>query len=219
MRVLVIGSDGSMGKRYQAILKHLNHEVVCADKEHSSLDLVKRAIKCDRVIVATPTETHREILEAVLLAGKPTLCEKPISKSMLDVQEIVIFAKNYNPMLALVMQYKYLVRGKQVDIHSDAFYKYLRDTEPNLYSSYNYFRHGNDGLKWDCFQIIALAEGPVALAEDSPVWECVINGISLSLADMDNAYVQMVREWVERPYSDVDKLYELHEKVNNYKCT
>lgn len=217
MKVLIIGSNGSMGKRYQAILKHLNHEVVCADKESSSLDLVKKAIRCDRVIVATPTQTHREIIEAVLLAGKPVLCEKPISMNIHDVTEIVEYANSYNRMLAMVMQYKYLIKHP-IEPAADAAYKFLQGVVPNLSSSYNYFRHGNDGLKWDCFQIIALAEGPVDLAESSPVWKCVINGLAISLADMDEAYVKMVHEWIERPYSDVDKLLELHKKVDQYQC-
>lgn len=211
MKILVVGSEGSMGKRYQAILKHLGHDIVTVDKQHTSIDVVKAGIKCDRIIVATPTETHAQVLDYVLLCGKPVLCEKPICTDLEELKGVLDHARSFNPMLAMVMQYKRLLKD---DVRSDQFYKFLDD--PSYDSHYHYFRHGNDGLKWDCFQIIALAEGRVTLGESSPIWKCKINGQTLNLSDMDQAYVDMLDDWIRKPYSDIDTIYEMHEKVSKY---
>lgn len=211
MKILIVGADGSMGKRYQAIIKHLGHETIKAEKQHTSFEIVKMGLKSDRIIVATPTHTHSEVLDYVLLCGKPVLCEKPVCTDLDELKKVLEHARSYNPMLAMVMQYKYLLKE---DVRNDGFYKFLDN--PAADSHYDYFRHGNDGLKWDCFQIIALAKGKVTLAEESPVWKCKINGLTLSLSDMDRAYVQMLDEWIRKPYSDIDSIYDVHEKVSKY---
>lgn len=199
MKVLIIGSEGSMGKRYQAILDYIGHEKVLADKKDDRIEICLKAMQSDRIIIATPTETHAQILHWVMPQGKPILCEKPVCKNLDELVEIISYAKWNKTPLAMVMQYKYLV-----------------EPESEGPSSYNYFRHGNDGLIWDCFQIIALAKGEVTLAEDSPYWQCQINGQRLSIESMDSAYVTMLREWIEKPYSDVENLYAIHEKVSKY---
>jgi len=40
-----------------------------------------------------------------------------------------------------------------------------------------------------------------------------LNGKSLSIADMDRAYVEFVKGWLKSPGDDVEKLVEYHEKV------
>lgn len=50
-----------------------------------SFDSAEEAIKSDRtdaVLIATPTATHVDLLEACVAAGKPVLCEKPIDLSL-----------------------------------------------------------------------------------------------------------------------------------------
>jgi hypothetical protein len=81
-------------------------------------------------------------------------------------------------------------------------------------SHYNYFRHGNDGILWDCMQIIGLANGPVEIKEDSPIWDCVINGNRLNLSDMDGAYVSFIRSWLNGNLrQNFIEVVEIHRKV------
>lgn len=42
----------------------------------------------DAVVIVTPTTTHRDLVHAVLAAGKPLLCEKPLATSFPVVQEM-----------------------------------------------------------------------------------------------------------------------------------
>ena len=35
----------------------------------------------DAVVIVTPTTTHRDLVQAVVAAGKPLLCEKPLATS------------------------------------------------------------------------------------------------------------------------------------------
>ncbi len=46
----------------------------------------------DVVYIATPAETHRELCEAALHAGKPVLCEKPLAQTAEDARVIAALA-------------------------------------------------------------------------------------------------------------------------------
>lgn len=47
----------------------------------------------EAVIIASPQETHREIAEAALAAGKPVLCEKPLSATLDDSRAMAAAAE------------------------------------------------------------------------------------------------------------------------------
>lgn len=194
--ITILGSNGQMGLRYQSILRHLEQPFVGIDVQDRQ-EARQMAIKnSSHVIVATPTDWHlTHMLECIQLNPKiRVLCEKPITKDkswMLDnLGEID---------LTMQMQYQELCHSKS-----------------RAYSVYDYFRHGNDGLVWDCFQIIALSQGELDLFERSPVWQCIINGQRLNLSDMDGAYVSYVRKWLGGYKSDLKQLKEWHQKVLDY---
>lgn len=186
-----------MGLRYQAILKYLGEEYVGVDQFTPADEISILAGGSSRIIIASPTDTHFDYIKEFSNLRKPILCEKPITKSLeelLELEKIVL--ENHTP-LTMMMQYERLVDDK-----ADGF------------SYYDYFRHGNDGLGWDCFQVIALANGSVALAEKSPIWQCQINGEKLNIQDMDKAYLKFVEEWLwgmPRPASDY---FDYHKKVH-----
>lgn len=192
--ILVIGANGSMGTRYQAILKHLGAPFICVDIGSKLEDIRDKTIT--GVIIASPTETHLSFIELFAALGVPILCEKPLSKNKSELQQIKSIVEEHNVNLTMTMQYKML---DQRDIDGD--------------TEYNYFKHGNDGLSWDCIQIIGLARGQVFLREDSPIWKCTLNGNKLSIADMDQAYIDFVKHWLKEPGDDIDELIDIHEKV------
>lgn len=198
---LIIGSEGSMGKRYQAILRHLGENFSCAD---IGMPILPKHRICDRYIVCTPTDTHYNILKSIIPLGKPILCEKPITKSLTALADIFSMCKQYNTQFNMTFQYSELASKDQLS------YQVLDSGD----SSYDYFRTGNDSLIWDCLQIIGLANGPVEIKNDSPIWKCKINGKYLSLADMDGAYVSFVKKWINGEINqNHDDLYKIHEKV------
>jgi hypothetical protein len=184
--VLILGSMGNMGKRYRAILKMLRIEHFTFDKadgqalEPRRSQLIAKALK---IIVATPTHDHVRTLELIdaVATNKPrVLCEKPITKKLEEFEQLRSFR---NLELFCVNQYAHLPE-----------YETFRSSQGRTY--YNYFRHGDDGLGWDCFQLFNLANGSIAINESSPIWKCRINGVQINPTNMDWAYVRMIQDFL-----------------------
>lgn len=194
--VLLIGSEGNMGRRYQAIMRMLDIPYIRLDQ-----NVMDKSGKIQSIIVATPTETHEKVLDQYLGSGIPILCEKPITKNLKNLEKILYKAKG---QLEMVNQYWEL--------------PFDRDLTGPTY--YNYFKHGGDGLGWDCIQLFGLAKGEVILEETSPVWQCVINGQEMSLSEMDYAYVRMIERftWSGRSAHRLtdEQILSMHEKAAAY---
>lgn len=190
-----------MGTRYQAILKYLDQDYMLADKETKSGDIYAMASKAKGIIIATPTMLHRNCLEVFSEFNVPILCEKPLSKSLDDL----IFIRDQ------------LVRANKMNLTMTMQYELMTYPGSRGDSWYDYFRHGNDGMAWDCLQIIGLAKGKIELRESSPMWDCGINGQRLDLSDMDRAYVRFVKRWLGAPGDDINRLFDIHLKVMEFQ--
>ena len=203
MSILLVGSEGSMGTRYKRILDYLGRSYKCYDTKLST-PLEEAAMGCDRAIIATPTRLHAESILDILsvMPSKPILCEKPIDKDLKVLKDILQKCKDAKTDLRMVFQYKRIYNNDGL-------------IGP---SHYNYFRHGDDGLAWDCIQIIGLAKGTVNLEETSPVWSCAINGQKLQIQNMDWAYIEYIRDWLTFPSLCIgpDEILAIHEKVHNF---
>lgn len=199
--ILIIGSNGSMGLRYQAILKYLDKKFSCVDIQTTPEKFLQLAGSCHCAIIASPTPSHFKYLEIFSTLKVPVLCEKPLSKNLGELTQIKEdFVSERGLNLTMMMQYK---------IFDSEAYQGV--------TSYDYFRHGNDGLAWDCLQPIGLARWTVELKEESPIWKCSLNGRKLSLGDMDLAYVKFVSNWLSKPGDDIGRLYEIHQKVLEFE--
>lgn len=233
MSVLIVGSEGKMGRRYQAILRSLYKDYICFDKrkdnekfesfkeltwvdchsfhtwsdfvseENFKWDKVTTHLNLDHVtgiILCTPTETHFELLKQLIPLKKPILCEKPVTKNIEEMEQIADLVLQHSTPFRMVCQYTMLTNSEDFGL-----------------SHYDYYNHGADGLVWDCFQIIGLANSGVSLEEKSPIWDCAINGRKLSLADMDRAYIDYVAKWLKEPNQDINEILEIHRKVNSFE--
>ena len=190
-----------MGRRYQAILNHLGERFVCFDKEHSVGEIQKAVDTCDRIIIASPTDTHAYYLSCFLMSRKPILCEKPITKDISELEALISFCKDNDVSFTMMMQYQEL----------------LNEGSVGETTVYDYFRTGPDGFPWDAFQPVALAQDAVIIDNKSPIWCCVINGQYLSFSSMDRAYVSFVRDWLcGRVTTDLDTYLKWHKKVEAY---
>ena len=181
-----------MGKRYQAILRHLGKDFVGIDKGDELPE-----IPYSGYIIATPTDTHAGFLAELVKYKKPILCEKPISKNMDEVGQLMRLYHEEKCPLKMMLQYDYVA-----------------EFVGNGLSLYNYFRHGNDGLVWDCMQIVGAAKGEIALYDDSPIWKCSINGRDLNSAQMDYAYVRYVQDWFKDPFQPLGRIMDIHQKTD-----
>lgn len=202
MKIFIFGIKGNMGRRYSAILKYLGYDYDGIDLE-DIYDSNRALRHFDRFIIATPTLTHLDFLDSMIDFRKPVLCEKPIiTDSRLNrLEHFVKAAKDSEMKLSMVSQYDHLVVGNK----------------GNSETYYNYFKTGNDGLAWDCINIIWHADGKIHLANDSPVWKCEINGLRLTIDQMDFAYIKMIEKWIEEPYlPQYDRILKSHQKVLDY---
>lgn len=193
-----------MGKRYQAILKYQDVPFECLDLDNLE-DGPALLSKAEKIIIATPTDTHLNLISMVAPYKVPVLCEKPITKSRDELLHLEQIAKTHSLNLTMMMQYS--------ELPGFAF-------GPQSY--YNYFRHGNDGLIWDCMQIIVLHKGrheDLVLHEKSPVWECKINGRWVDLREMDLAYIDFVSKWLTKLKTShsMEYLIQIHDKVRAYE--
>jgi len=191
--ILIVGHKGVMGRRYSCILNYLGKKWIGTDIDGPTQEFQSKDIS--GIIIATPTETHAALIKVYAEFGKPILAEKPICKDLNQLKEVLYAVKDIP--FEMVYQYKQIAR--------------LGDGP----SHYNYWNHGRDGLHYDCIQIIGLARGPVELAEDSPIWDCRINGDFLFIEQMDFAYVSMIKNWLKKPGMDLNEIYAIHEKVHD----
>jgi hypothetical protein len=194
---LIVGAKGGMGRRYTAVLRKLGIEPFQMDLG----DMVPKGY--DSVIIATPTAMHAQHVLNFLPANVPILCEKPLSTSLKQVNAICSVVDQKGAKLDMVNQYRYC-DGEETP------WKEL--------TSYDYFNTGKDGLFWDCISIIALATGEALVRNESPVWNCIVNGKQLRLAGMDHAYVKMIDQWLKGDLKGhgTDYIREAHKKVQTH---
>jgi hypothetical protein len=194
MKVFIYGLNGNMGQRYKAICQMLGHDV--GGQDLGGVDSAFSILEADRVIVATPTSTHFEVLSQAWRLQRPVLCEKPVSRNQAELETIVDRYRSANVPLSMVSQYDELVEPE-----------WEGDT------LYDYYKSGPDGLHWDCLNVVWHAKGNVTLRKESPIWTCRINGKELDLRLMDYAYIAMLRKWLAEPESHYDRILESHEKA------
>lgn len=195
--IMLIGAEGSMGCRYRAILNYIGKESLPIDLGHTNEFIFEMAARSDGIIIASPTDTHVPYLKLFRGLKKPILCEKPFTK---DIEELEPLMREYQEeKWPLSMMYQYSI---------------LASTKTSGLSYYNYFKHGSDGLAWDCLQIIGLANGKVELEETSPEWRCSINGEHVHYGTMDIAYIQYVRRWLMGINMDPVEILNIHQKTH-----
>lgn len=62
----------------------------------------------DAVIVASPNNTHRQVLEPLFEAGLPILCEKPLATTLDDARWVVEQAERSQAPFWTAMEYRYM---------------------------------------------------------------------------------------------------------------
>lgn len=179
--VCIVGINGNMARRYKAICLWLGLPVTGYDVG-ASHRLKEQAIgDATHIIVATPTDTHYDVLSEIKLlnietSSKSILCEKPVSKLRSQVKNLLEWFPNF----FMVNNYVYMDRSP-------------KENSDNTW--YSYFKTGDDGLLWDCIQVIHLAKGVFELETLSPTWLCQINGQIIKRVSVDSSYVEMIKDF------------------------
>lgn len=221
-RLLIVGSEGAMGKRYSAIVNYINKTY---EKdylvEHYDIKLNKTAPDYNSyqyIILATPTDTHELCLkELIKIKYKgAVLCEKPMIKNVPALRSIFDSKLDVDMMF----QYSYLIDSKPFFLKAKDF-EFNQSANTKLETTYDFYKTSNttDGLYWDCMQIIGLHKGHVQhcnILNRSPIWHCQINDNLIDIHNMDIAYVNAVYKWLSGFRFDKRFLLLMHEKVFTY---
>jgi hypothetical protein len=188
-KVAVYGANGNMGRRYCEILeRYACCEVVridITDFGETNID------NCDGFLIATPTNSHLKLISILRNFNKPILCEKPITKSILDLEDIIT---------------------DDIDLSMINQYEFLDDRDRTGDTYYNYFKTGNDGLLWDCINVIGTARTEYNVSNHSLIWTCKLNGRKISLDWMDEAYIRNIFAWVEG-WRNKEYILPVHKKI------
>lgn len=196
MKVCVIGGKGSIGSRYVAILKYLGHEPIVWDlPEAESQDLPE----AEKYIIATPTDTHYEWCKKLIAKNATFLCEKPLSKNLKECEELALYRNGY-----VVNNYAFVVECMIVP-------------KPPLKIKYDYYRTGNDGLYWDCCQIINI--DPTAdLKNISPILNISFYGELVPYRWIEASYIAMIAIFVNDKSVYRHRLWSLMDGLNMTKA-
>jgi hypothetical protein len=189
--IALFGSNGSIGRRYQAILNDLGVPYKTIEVEDTpNLDKVTKAI------IATPTPTHYGLSYLCQAAGVPFLCEKPLSK---DMNELRSFQKFYT-MGFVVNNYAFLQLPKKIEL-----------------LEYDFFNTGRDGLLWDICQLIYLSElheSKLLVRRKSWKWTLKVNHCPVAYASIEQSYMDMIEAFINY---DIDQLWSLKDGIDMSK--
>lgn len=171
--IALFGGLGSIGRRYAAILDFYQVPFTVFDKD---LTVPKWSL-FEKVIIATPTNTHLEVLSTIP-KSKTVLCEKPVDKDPNKIPN----RKN----LYVVNNYLYLMRSEG----------FLIDGNRIESITYDFYNTGKDGVLWDCCQLIYL-DPDADIKTRSPFWRLEVNGQEVSYYNLERSYAQMLLDFVE----------------------
>lgn len=176
--ILLIGGKGSIGRRYQAILKYLEEPFFIHD---FPFDSEYEWQPFDRAIIATPTRTHGEYVRRLSEMEKPFLCEKPLTFDPLEAEHLAFSCKNGY----VVNNYSFLNTNREF-------------TFPHSLS-YDFFNTGGDGLIWDVCQLVYLAylsKAELSVSRESYHWDFHINDWKVPYSAIEASYMQMIRAFL-----------------------
>ena len=182
MKVLLIGGLGSIGRRYQAILRAFDVEFEIYDVHNQFTPL--RKLSFDKALVCTPTESHYSYCMELIHMGKPFLCEKPLSRDLYECTQIRDEAQKTGVVGNIVCNYKFLLE-KLEGYHKQGQYHF----------TYDYFNTGKEGTFWDCCQLVYL-DPKCTIKISSPVWLLSINTGFVNYQDLELSYVFMIQQWL-----------------------
>lgn len=200
-KIAVVGGLGNMGRRYCSILKmlHIDHYVL----DIATVDPKKFDLDTTGIIIATPTEYHGDHIRKYAVYNVPILCEKPICKNRLELDNLLLLDVN----LRMINQYEHFLGGEK-----DC--KRVQEPPVDKRSYYNYFKSGSDGLYWDVINIVGLTDsGKIKVGNESPIWECWLNGTPLNIRDMDHAYVWNIRDWLAKYDDNKAYIRKAHDRI------
>lgn len=195
--MLLLGSEGRIGLRYQSILRELEIPWVGFDLIDRPVGTWKewKDLSFDQVLIATPTFTHVGLCHELLDMKKSFLCEKPLSTDLAECEVLRTRAKNEKASAYVVNNYSFVMPSDQP----------IRSLE------WDYFNSGQDGFEWDLCQIIYLGyknNASLQLHQKSPLWNMRVNGDSINYRRIELSYLDMIGAFYMKDREHLWNLYD-----------
>lgn len=203
-KVLIVGCDGNMGRRYAAIFRMLGVKFI-------GIDVWPKIVPTDitHCLICTPTDTHIETIEFYgdIYPDASFLIEKPLAME---------FHGAMDNLVGIYRDSAYIVNNWAHVFGDQMLFPDKCDVQ------YNYFQTGPHGLFLDCCQLIYLAEDMehCDLQCYAPVFNAVIDGKVVTREDIDASYIRMIRYWLEGNEVmlwDLLDAMDMQEKVEFYE--
>jgi hypothetical protein len=170
MKILIIGNEGSTGKRYEKIIRSLGHQITGYDIK----ELGHTIPNCDRAIIASPTLTHIHYARYCQERRIHYLVEKPACSSVYDVDEMTgCMVNNW----CFVFDHITLLPGSH-----KIFYR-------NNYT-------GTEGYWFDTCQLHILSDRTGSIIKRRGGFDTTIDGRVVTLKDIEDSYVRMIKSWL-----------------------
>ena len=185
--IALLGGNGGIGKRYQAVLNYLNEPFRVIDIGDSK-GLLEG---CEKAIIATSTDAHEEWCWECSYLKIPFLCEKPLSKKKESIDAMI--SRD--------------VVGYVVNNWAFVATNFSNKAPTSLY--YDFYNSGKDGLVWDVCQLILLADKANCSLEvrtDSYYWDAMWGEEVIPYSAIEQSYMQMIRAFLS---DDMAKLWNL----------
>lgn len=193
MKILIVGAKGSIGKRWCAVAKYLGHKTIEVDIDNEELISSE---SYDRAIVATPTITHKDVVESIS-EDVQILCEKPFvneDDENFDIPDNVRIVNNWS----------YFTQN-HLKIGSHRI-QYLN------------FTCGNESLFENLFQPLAYSKN-YSLDLNSPFLKISIDNKVVSHEDIENSYMFLFEDWIKDSKHagfDKDEYHKAHRHAKHW---
>jgi hypothetical protein len=192
MPIMILGCKGSMGRRYSRILTRLGVKNVRKFDIEYEQTLDTQGV--DRVIIATPTQTHYRFVKFFGDKGLPMLCEKPMVTSSLEAEALRKGLQNVD--FRVVCNWAYVFNQKLLPASNKVYY--ANETS------------GKDGLVWDCIQLLYLCSDFDITMKTGVPWDIKINGKEVTPEMIEDSYFRMIADWLKHP----EHLWGIDDAVN-----
>lgn len=207
--ILLIGSEGSIGRRYRAVLEALGIPYRGKEKEDPwDFSCITKAI------IASPTFLHFDHASKVAAEGIPFLCEKPMC-----------FESNLIRRLQ-----KTTYKGFVVNNWAQLAWNADLPSSPKKIT-YDFYNTGRDGLLWDTIQLIYLAKiynAELSVDTRSYFWDAHFDQTPIPYREIEHSYAQMVSSFwyerygalwtIEQALEQTEIIEELNQSIGGKSC-
>ena len=185
MKLILIGSNGSIARRYCAVLDALRISFDSFD-DPTYEPFTQSFDGYTHAIIASPTNTHISWIDQ--LTPKFILCEKPVSKN-----PEAIAARRGNHGLYVVNNYQFLP---------------CANVKKKI--AYDFYNTGRDGLIWDVCQLVYLAwknKVELEVKRRSFWWDCKWGQHQVVYHEIEKSYYHMLKAFLS---GDTSNLWDMN---------